>query len=82
MTNIRNRYLYEREHYTEAGRFMETALEILAENDTLMFASAVTFHGLIELNTNNVQTALDAFLATDAWRSECSSVRVSQSSWR
>ena len=63
IANIRNRYLYEREHYTEAERFMETALEILAEKDTLMFASAIMLHGLIELDTNNVQTALDAFIA-------------------
>jgi hypothetical protein len=35
-TDILNRYLYEREHYTEAQRFMQTALEILGEKDTIM----------------------------------------------
>jgi tetratricopeptide (TPR) repeat protein len=42
---------------------MQTALEILAEKDTLMYASAIMLHGLIELDTNNVQTAIDSFLA-------------------
>jgi len=41
---------------------METALEVLAERDTLMYASAILLHGLIELDTNNVQMALDSFL--------------------
>jgi tetratricopeptide (TPR) repeat protein len=41
---------------------MQTALEILGEKDTLMYASAIMLHGLIELDTNNVQTALDSFL--------------------
>jgi tetratricopeptide (TPR) repeat protein len=42
---------------------MRTALEILIEKDTLMYASAIMLHGLIELDTNNVQKALDSFLA-------------------
>ena len=63
MTDISNRYLYEREHYMEARRFMQTALELLPEKDTLMYASAIMLHGLIELDTNNVQTALKSFLA-------------------
>lgn len=42
---------------------MQTALAILNEKDTLMFASASMLRGLIELDTNNVQTALDSFLA-------------------
>jgi tetratricopeptide (TPR) repeat protein len=63
VTKIWDRYLYEREHYIEARRFMQTALEILAEKDNLMYASAIMLYGLIELDTNNVQTALDSFLA-------------------
>lgn len=42
---------------------MQTALEILIEKDTLMYASAIMLHGLIELDTNNIQKALDSFLA-------------------
>jgi hypothetical protein len=41
---------------------MQTALDILDEKDTLMFASAIMLHGLIELDTNNIRTALDSFL--------------------
>lgn len=41
---------------------MEAALENLAERDTLMYASAIMLHGLIELDTNNVQNALSAFI--------------------
>ena len=41
---------------------METALETLEEKDSLMYASATMLHGLIELDTNNVQKALESFL--------------------
>lgn len=41
---------------------MRTALQFLS-HDTLMFASASMLHGLIELDTNNVQKALGSFLA-------------------
>jgi tetratricopeptide (TPR) repeat protein len=42
---------------------MKTALEHLEEKDSLMYASAIMLHGLIELDTNHVQKALDSFLA-------------------
>jgi tetratricopeptide (TPR) repeat protein len=41
---------------------METALETLEEKDSLMYASATMLYGLIELDTNNVQKALESFL--------------------
>lgn len=49
---------------------MQTALEILAEKDTLMYAGAIMLHGLIELDTNNVHTALHSFLAAMKIREE------------
>lgn len=55
------RYLYEREHYNQAGRFMQTALQFLSQ-DTVMFSSASMLQGLIELDTNNVRKALGSFL--------------------
>ena len=47
---------------------MQSALETLAEKDTITYASAIMLHGLIELDTNNVQTALDSFRAALAIR--------------
>jgi tetratricopeptide (TPR) repeat protein len=41
---------------------METALETLEEKDSLMYASATMLYSLIELDTNNVQKALESFL--------------------
>jgi tetratricopeptide (TPR) repeat protein len=60
--NFFTRYLYEREHYNQAREFMQTALQALDERDTLMFASTSMLRGLIELDTNIVQVALDSFL--------------------
>jgi tetratricopeptide (TPR) repeat protein len=47
---------------------MKTALENLEEKDSLMYASAAMLHGLIELDTNNVEKALDWFLLAFAIR--------------
>jgi tetratricopeptide (TPR) repeat protein len=41
---------------------MKTALENLEMKDSLMYASATMLDGLIELDTNNISKALDAFL--------------------
>lgn len=43
---------------------MKVALTALPDKDTFLFASAVMLHGLIELNLNKVQTALESFLMT------------------
>ena len=42
---------------------MQTAFDSLEQKDTLMFASAIMLQGLIELDTNNVQAALNSFTA-------------------
>lgn len=55
------RYLYEREHYNQARQFMQTALKFLGP-DSLGIASVSMLQGLIELDTNNVRTALKLFL--------------------
>ena len=47
---------------------MKTALENLEDKDSLMYASAIMLHGLIELDTNNVQKALESFLLAFAIR--------------
>jgi tetratricopeptide (TPR) repeat protein len=47
---------------------MKTGLENLEEKDSLIYASATMLHGLIELDTNNVQKALESFLLAFAIR--------------
>ncbi|KAL2351517.1 hypothetical protein BJ546DRAFT_1029279 [Cryomyces antarcticus] len=55
------RYLYEREQYGQAREFMRAGLQVLQERESLMYASACMLQGLIELDTNNVETALASF---------------------
>ena len=57
------RYLYEREHYVQARTFIKTTLKGLTDKNSLVFASAIMLHGLIELDINNVETALESFIA-------------------
>lgn len=40
---------------------MSTALTCIDDRDSLMFASTTMLQGLIELDTNNIKTALEAF---------------------
>src|SRR5450432_353753 len=61
MLKLYARYLYEREHYIQAREFMETALSAVPDQDSLTFASAIMLHGLIELDLNKVQAALESF---------------------
>lgn len=55
------RYLYAREHYGGAKAMVNRALEIFTNKNTLAFAGAVDLSGLIELDMNNANDALDRF---------------------
>src|SRR5947209_6730534 len=55
------RYLYEKEQYDRARDFMQAALSILDPKHQLMFAGARMLQGLIDLDTNNIQSALNSF---------------------
>ncbi|KFY38810.1 hypothetical protein V495_06356 [Pseudogymnoascus sp. VKM F-4514 (FW-929)] len=60
-TNTCPMYLYEREWYTMARNFINTALEKLEDKTSLAFASAVDLSGLIDLDMNNPFNALVQF---------------------
>ncbi|KAI9794605.1 MAG: hypothetical protein M1816_004492 [Peltula sp. TS41687] len=54
-------YLYERESYHKAEGLIYIGIRNLARTDTLLYASASMLLGLIELDLNNLQKALDCF---------------------
>ncbi|OBT77334.1 hypothetical protein VF21_03435 [Pseudogymnoascus sp. 05NY08] len=54
-------YLYEREWYTVARDFVDTALETFEDKTSFAFASAVDLSGLIDLDMNNPSNALLSF---------------------
>lgn len=60
-TNSCTRYLYEREQYDQASDYLQTALGILPTHSGLTFASASMLRGLIELDTNDISSALFSF---------------------
>ena len=55
-------YLYEREQYDEAQKHIRYGLELLKEDSTLMYASACTLQGLIELDILDFSNAVGSFL--------------------
>ena len=56
-------YLYEREQYEEACKYLQYGFKLLNETDTLMCASAQFLQGLIDLDMLNVTSALELFQA-------------------
>jgi tetratricopeptide (TPR) repeat protein len=70
ITNADNciRYLYEREQYELARTFTSTALEIFSDVQSLAYASATDLRGLIDLDTNHPDQALDSFQSALAIR--------------
>ncbi|KAJ9605445.1 hypothetical protein H2200_010102 [Cladophialophora chaetospira] len=54
-------YLYEKEQYTYARTFTQTALRNFTSQETLAYASAIDLLGLIDLDLNNPLQALSSF---------------------
>ncbi|PWY82922.1 TPR-like protein [Aspergillus heteromorphus CBS 117.55] len=54
-------YLYERENYSIARKYVEIALAKFSDESSLAYASAVDLQGLIDLDICHPQTALAAF---------------------
>lgn len=56
-----NRYLYEKEYYTNSKAYIQVALENFTDKSTLAYASALELSGLIELDISCPRAALDMF---------------------
>ncbi|PYH93879.1 TPR-like protein [Aspergillus ellipticus CBS 707.79] len=54
-------YLYERENYSIARKYVEIALQSFSDTGSLAYASAVDLQGLIDLDICHPKTALAAF---------------------
>ncbi|KAL9078490.1 MAG: hypothetical protein Q9157_002578 [Trypethelium eluteriae] len=65
-------YLYEREVYDVARDLISVALDTFLYKGTLAFASAVDLSGLVDLDLNDAQSALDRFHAAYKIRVKCS----------
>ena len=59
-----NRYLYERENYDLASTVIEAASDNITDKSSLAYAGVVDLSGLILLNTNNPNEALEKFTET------------------
>lgn len=58
---ITNRYLYEREKYSVAQRYLEVAQQQFPDKESLAYASVIDLRGLIDLDISRPIPALKAF---------------------
>lgn len=56
------RYLYERENYQAARKYVEVAIDKFSDRTSLAYASATDLQGLIELDICHPQAALESFV--------------------
>ncbi|OAX82520.1 hypothetical protein ACJ72_03130 [Emergomyces africanus] len=54
-------HLYEKEYYEQAQEYVQEAIHNFIDKSTAAYASAVDLSGLIELDLNNTQNALNIF---------------------